>query len=204
MSTCKVEVDELYEIIIWVGVVIFIGLILASALIYSQSERFDDKYKKNIEIIRAIKTQKLFAKIREFKEDESVKPKGEEEKKDFPSIEDFKELEKRMLASNKNLTRITKKAADLKMWFDYLPRAKEFLASAALWVFLLSITVLAFCLSLWAEMVNIGHIQYSGYLSFLWIFMGIRFFKNILRYNMVTKNINKHMDMLREGELEKF
>jgi hypothetical protein len=186
------------------GVAIFIALILASAYIYFQSERFDDKYKKNIEIIRAVKTQKLLVKIREFKEDESVLPQVEEGKEDFPSIEDFKKLEEWMLKSNKNLNRLMKIAADLKMWFDYLPRAKEFLVSAALWVFLLGLAALAFCLSLWAEMVNIGHIQYSGYLSFLWIFMSIRLFKNILRYNMVTKNISKHMDMLREGEVEKF
>lgn len=194
----------MYEIVIWIGVAIFIALVITAVLLYAQSERFDRNYKKNIEIIRAIKTQKLRDFIIKFYEEESIKPSHDGKKNDFSSIEEFKELEKKMFRSNKNFNRLMKKSADLKMWFDYLPRAKEFLVSAALWLFLLSLAVLAFCLSLWVELGNIGHVQYSGYISFLWIFMGIRLFKNILRYNIVTKNINKHMDMLREGDVEKF
>lgn len=197
------EVRILYDIIIWVGVAIFIALILTGVSLYFQSERFDKKYKKNIEIIRAIKTQKLRDYVIGFYEQE-LQNKNDNTKDEFPSSEDFKELGKKLLESNKNLNRLMKKSADLKMWFDYLPRAKEFLVNAALWLFLISIAVVAFCLSLWAELVTIGEVRYSGYLSFIWIIMAINLFKNILRYNMVTKNINKHMDMLREGDVEKF
>ena len=193
----------MYEIIIWIGVVIFIALVLTAVMIYIQSERFDEKYKKKIEIIRAIKTQKFRDFVLEFFGEEALKQKNEDDK-NFPSMKDYKEMEKKMLRSNKNFNRLMKKSADLKMWFDYLPRAKEFLASAALWVFLLSLTVLTFCLILWIELINTGNVQFSGYISFLWIFMGIRLFRNLLRYNTVTKNINEHMDMLRDGEVEKF
>ncbi len=194
----------MYEIVIWIGVAIFIALVITAVLLYAQSERFDRNYKKNIEIIRAIKTQKLRTFMDKFYEEESLTPNHNAQKQDFPSIEDFKELEKKMFKSNKNFNKLMKKSADLKMWFDYLPRAKEFLVTASLWLFLLSLAVLAFCLTLWVELSNIGHLQYSGYTCILWIFIGIRLFKNILRYNMVTKNISKHMDMLREGDIEKF
>lgn len=203
MFTCVMEVRRLYEIIIWLGIVIFIALIITAVLIYVQSERFDEKYKKNIEIIRAIKTQKLRDFTMEFLKEEGTKPKNEDDK-NFPSMKDYREMEKKMHKSNKNFMRLMKKSADLKMWFDYLPRAKEFLASAALWLFLLSLSVLTFCLVLWVELINTGDVQFSGYLSFLWIFMGIRLFKNLLRYNTVVKNINEHMDMLRDGDVEKF
>jgi hypothetical protein len=194
----------LYDIIILIGVIFFVALIIAAVIIYFQSEKFDAKYKKNIEIIRAIKTQKL--KDFTMKYVESEKQANEEKKteKDFPTEEDFRNLGKKALLLNRNLNKLTKKAADLKMWFDYLPRAKEFLANAALWTFLLGLVILVFCLCAWAELKNTGNIRYSGYLSFLWILMGINLFKNILRYNIVTKNINKHTDMLREGDVEKF
>jgi magnesium-transporting ATPase (P-type) len=191
----------LNEIIIWIGVVIFVALIIGAVLLYFQSEGFDKKYKKDIEIIRAIKTQKLKVLIMGFYEQEtSVK----NTKDDFSSIENFKESAKRALESNKNLNMLMKKSADLKMWFDYLPRAKEFLVNAGLWLFLIGIAVLAFCLAIWAELHTVGEVRYSGYLSFIWILMSINLFKNILRYNLVTNNINKHMDMLREGEVDNF
>jgi hypothetical protein len=69
---------------------------------------------------------------------------------------------------------------------------------------LIGIAVLAFCLAIWAELHTVGEVRYSGYLSFIWILMSINLFKNILRYNLVTNNINKHMDMLREGDVDKF
>jgi hypothetical protein len=56
----------------------------------------------------------------------------------------------------------------------------------------------------WVELSNYDHIRYSGYLSFLWIFMTIRLLKNVLRYNLVTKNINDHMDKLREQDTKGF
>ena len=193
----------LYDIIIWVGVVIFVALTIAAVLLYFQNERFDEKYKKNIEIIRAIKIRKLRDLIMGSYEQEShIKDKNTGN--NFPVNDDFKELAKKILESNKNLNRMMRKSADLKMWFDYLPRAKDFLVSAALWLFLLSLAVLAFCLALWAEFETVGGVRYSGYLSFILILMGINLFKNILRYNLVTKNINKHMNMIREGEVEKF
>lgn len=194
----------MYELVIWIGVALFIGLNIIAALLYFQNEKFDQKYKKNIETIRAIKKEKLKDFLHIYFEEEEIKQIEGEKKDEFPSAEDFKELQKKMANSNKNLNNLMKKSADLKMWYDYLPRAKEFLVAAALWAFLLSLAVLTFCLSFWAELINIGHMQYSGYLSFLWIFMGIRLFKNILRYNTVTKNINEHMDMLRDGEVGKF
>jgi hypothetical protein len=173
---------NLYELIIWIGIILFIGLNIIAALLYFQNEKFDKKYKKDVETIRAIKKQKLKDFMHKYFKEEEIK-QIEDEKKDFPSAEDFKELQKKMAISNKNLNNIMKKSADLKMWFDYTPRAKEFLVAAALWTF---------------------HMQYSGYLSFLWIFMGIRIFRNLLRYNTVTKNISEHMDMLRDGEVGKF
>jgi Flp pilus assembly protein TadB len=185
-----------------VGLLVFIALISASVLIYFQNDKFDEKYKKNIEIIRAIKTQKLKDFGMSYFKGESKRI--ENENKDFPTAENFKELSAKAMLANKNLSRLTKKAADVKMWFDYLPRAKEFLVNAALWTFLLGLVVLVFCLSIWAELNRVGTVQFAGYLSFLWILMGINLFKNILRYNIVTKNINKHMDMLRAGEVEKF
>ncbi len=195
-------VSSLNEIVIWIGIAIFIALVTASVLIYFQNERFDDKYKKNIEIIRAIKAQKLRDFGIRFYETEAQK--DDKQRDDLPNEENFKELGKQALNSNRNLNRLTKKAADLKMWFDYLPRAKEFLVGAALWLFLLGLISLVFCLSVWAELNNGGKVVYSGYLSFLWILFGINLFKNILRYNLVTKNINKHMDMIREGDVGKF
>lgn len=194
----------MYDIIIWIGIFIFVALIFASILLYFQSERFDEKYKKNIEIIRAIKIQKLKDFIFKYCETEKLFFDEKKANQNYPSEEDFKNFGKKALLSSKNLNKLTKKAADLKMWFDYLPRAKEFLVNAALWTFLLGLVTLVFCLSVWAELANNGHIIYSGYLSFLWILMGINLFKNILRYNIVTKNINKHTDMLREGDVEKF
>ncbi|MEE9152152.1 MAG: hypothetical protein V3U20_10030 [Thermoplasmata archaeon] len=193
----------MYDIIIWIGVVIFVALTIAAVLLYFQNERFDEKYKKNIEIIRAIKIRKLRDLIMGSYEQEShIKDKNTGN--NFPVNDDFKELAKKVLESNKNLNRMMRKSADLKMWFDYLPRSKEFLVSAALWLFLLSIAVLAFCLALWAEFETVGEVRYSGYLSFILILMSINLFKNILRYNLVTKNINKHMNMIRDGEVEKF
>ncbi|UCE75428.1 MAG: hypothetical protein JSV56_06935 [Methanomassiliicoccales archaeon] len=194
----------MYEIIIWIGIVTFIAFIFAAVLLYLQSERFDKKYKKEIEVIRAIKTQKLRDFIMKYYEEESTTSKTPNAGDDFPNAEEYRKMGKKILEGNKNLNRLMKKSADLKMWFDYLPRAKEFLVNASLWLFLLGLAVLVFCLSVWAELESIQDIRLSGYLSFLWIFMGINFFKNILRYNLVTKNINKHMDMLREGEVEKF
>jgi hypothetical protein len=123
---------------------------------------------------------------------------------DFPSEEEYRELGLHILESNRNLNRIMKKSADLKMWFDYLPRAKDFLVNAALWLFLLGLAILVFSLSVWAELSNTNDITYSGYLSFLWILFAMNYFKNILRYNIVRKNINEHMDHLREGAVEKF
>jgi len=193
----------LHDIIIWIGIIIFITFIVVAVLFYSQSERFDERYKKNIEIIRAIKTERLREQIMKFYEGET-NLKSEKTKGDFPSDTEFQELSKKILDSNRSLNRLMKKSADLKMWFDYLPRAKEFLVNASLWTFLLSVAVLAFCLSLWAELQTAGEMRYSGYLSFIWILMTINLFKNILRYNLVTKNINKHMDMLREGEVDNF
>jgi hypothetical protein len=38
----------------------------------------------------------------------------------------------------------------------------------------------------------------------LWILFGLNYFKNILRYNLVRKNINEHMEKFREGAVEKF
>jgi hypothetical protein len=198
------EEKILYDLIIWIGVIFFVALIIASIMLYFQSEKFDVKYKKNIEIIRAIKAQKLKDFTMKYYEMEKLLDDEKKTNKDFPSEENFKNLGKKALLSNKNLNKLTKKAADLKMWFDYLPRAKEFLVNAALWTFLLGLVTLVFCLSAWAELKNTGDIRYSGYLSFLWILMGINLFKNILRYNIVTKNINKHTDMLREGDVEKF
>jgi hypothetical protein len=194
----------LYDIIIWIGVIFFVALIIASILLYFQSEKFDAKYKKNIEIIRAIKAQKLKDFTMKYVESEKLTNEEKKTEKDFPTEEDFQNLGKKALLSNRNLNKLTRKAADLKMWFDYLPRAKEFLVNAALWTFLLGLVSLVFCLSVWAELKNTGDIRYSGYLSFLWILMGINLFKNILRYNIVTKNISKHTDMLREGDVEKF
>lgn len=194
----------MYDIIIWMGVIFFVALIIASIILYFQSEKFDEKYKKNIEIIRAIKTQKLKDFTVKYYELEKLGDDDTKTEKDFPTEEDFKNLGKKALLSNKNLNRLMRKAADLKMWFDYLPRAKEFIVNAALWTFLLGLVTLVFCLSVWAELMNTGHIRYSGYLSFLWILMVINLFKNILRYNIVTKNINKYTDMLREGDVEKF
>ncbi len=194
----------MYDIIIWMGVIFFVALIIASIILYFQSEKFDAKYKKNIEIIRAIKTQKLKDFTVKYYELEKLGDDDTKTEKDFPTEEDFKNLGKKALRSNKNLNRLMRKAADLKMWFDYLPRAKEFIVNAALWTFLLGLVTLVFCLSVWAELMNSGNIQYSGYLSFLWILIGINLFKNILRYNIVTKNINKYTDMLREGDAEKF
>ncbi|UCF07786.1 MAG: hypothetical protein JSW28_09125 [Thermoplasmata archaeon] len=196
----------MHELVIWVGIFLFIGFILAAAFLYFQSEKVDEKYKKSVELIRAIKKRKLKDHIIEFHGEEFAGMEGKiaEEKERFPSEEDFRELQIKMQKSSRNLNTLMKKAADLKMWFDYLPRAKEFLVAAALWTFLIGLATLAFCLSVWVELTEIGHIQYSGYLSFLWIFMGIRFFKNILRYNMVTKNINEHMDKLRDEDIESF
>ncbi|UCE37742.1 MAG: hypothetical protein JSW00_00390 [Thermoplasmata archaeon] len=193
----------MYDSIIWIGVIIFIALIIASVLFYFQNEKFDTKYKKNIEIIRAIKAQKLKDFGMKYFEEEALEVKAKS-KKEVPSGEDFKDLGKKALRSGKNLNRLTKKAADLKMWYDYQPRAKDFLVSAALWTFLLGLISLVICLSIWAELNNAGEIRYSGYLSFIWIIMAINLFKNILRYNIVTTNINKHMDMIREGDVEKF
>jgi len=193
----------LHDIIIWIGIIIFITFIVVAVLFYFQSERFDERYKKNIEVIRAIKTERLREQIMKFYEGET-NLKSEKTKGDLPSDAEFQELSKKILDSNRSLNRLMKKSADLKMWFDYLPRAKEFLVNASLWTFLLSVAVLAFCLSLWAELQTAGEMRYSGYLSFIWILMTINLFKNILRYNLVTKNINKHMDMLREGEVDNF
>ena len=193
----------MHDIIIWIGIIIFITFIVVAVLFYSQSERFDERYKKNIEIIRAIKTERLREQVMKFYEGE-INLKSEKTKGDLPSDTEFQELSKKILDSNRSLNRLMKKSADLKMWFDYLPRAKEFLVNASLWTFLLSVAVLAFCLSLWAELQTAGEMRYSGYLSFIWILMTINLFKNILRYNLVTKNINKHMDMLREGEVDNF
>jgi nitrogen fixation-related uncharacterized protein len=194
---------KLPEIIIWIGVVIFIGFTISAILLYFQSERFDDKYKKNIEIVRAIKTKKLKEHVMKYHKEESINTENNKADEKFPSSEDFLELGKKVYESNKNLNRLMKKSADLKMWFDYLPRAKEFLVNASLWVFLLGIAILAFCLALWAELNSVDEMRYSGYLSFIWILMAINFFKNILRYNLVTKNINEHMDMIRDGEYKK-
>ena len=193
----------MHDIIIWIGIIIFITFIIVAVLFYFQSERFDERYKKNIEVIRAIKTERLREQIMKFYEGET-NLKSEKTKGDLPSDAEFQELSKKILDSNRSLNRLMKKSADLKMWFDYLPRAKEFLVNASLWTFLLSVAVLAFCLSLWAELQTAGEMRYSGYLSFIWILMTINLFKNILRYNLVTKNINKHMDMLREGEVDNF
>jgi hypothetical protein len=178
-------------------------LIITSIVLFFQNEKFDAKYKKDIEIIRAIKAQKLKDFMMKYSEMEKLGDDAKT-KKDFPTEEDFKNLGKKALLSNKNLNKLTRKAADLKMWFDYLPRAKEFMVNAALWTFLLGLVTLVFCLSVWAELKNTGDVRYSGYISFLWILMIINLFKNILRYNIVTKNINKHTDMLREGDVERF
>lgn len=200
----------MYELIIWVGIILFVAFLFAGLSFYFQSERFDKKYKKNIEIIRAIKKQKLMDYVSKFYKEEFGEAQAKEEleriknKEDFPSEGDFVQLQEKLADSNKNLNRLMRKSADLKMWFDYTPRAKDFLTSAALWVFLLGCATLAFCLTVWVELVNYGEIQYSGYLSFLWIFMTIRLLKNVLRYNMVTKNINEHMDKLREQDTKGF
>jgi hypothetical protein len=192
-----------YESIIWIGITIFIAFIITAAITFFESEKFDSKYKKNIEIIRAIKTKKLQDFVIKYNEREIDSPKLNPDEK-FPSQEEYRELGMRILESNKNLNRLMKKSADLKMWFDYLPRAKDFLVSASLWLFLMGLAILVFCLSVWAELSNTDGITYSGYLSFLWILFGMNYFKNILRYNIVRKNINEHMDHLREGAVEKF
>jgi len=200
----------LYEMIIWVGIILFVAFMFAALSFYFQGEKFDKKYKKNIEIIRAIKKQKLMDYVSKFYKEEFDEAQAKEElekiknKDNFPSEGDFVHLQEKLAESNKNLNRLMKKAADLKMWFDYTPRAKDFLTSAGLWTFLMGCATLAFCLTVWVELVNYNHIQYSGYLSFLWIFMTIRLLKNVLRYNMVTKNINEHMDKLREQDTKGF
>jgi hypothetical protein len=193
----------LYEVIIWIGLVVFISFIIAAVLIYFESEKFDNKYKKNIELIRAIKTKKLRDFVVKYYEKETSKPKVDS-KDGFPTIDDFREVGMEILKSNKNTNRLMKKSADLKMWYDYLPRAKDFLVSASFWLFLLGLSILVFCMAVWAEYANYEEIRFSGYLSFLWIIMGMNFFKNILRYNLVRKNIDKHMDMIREGDVDKF
>ena len=200
----------LSELIIWLGVFLFVAFLFASLIFYFQVERFDKKYKKNIEVVRAIKKQKLMDYVSKFYKEEFGEDQAKEElekikdREDFPSEGDFVQLQERLAESNKNLNRLMKKAADLKMWFDYTPRAKDFLTSAALWMFLLGCATLAFCLTVWVETRDGGAIQYAGYLSFLWIFMTIRLFKNVLRYNMVVKNINEHMDKLREQDTKGF
>jgi hypothetical protein len=191
------------DFIIWIGILIFVTLIIAAVITYFESERFDLKYKKNIEIIRAIKTKKLQDFFMKYYEKESLKTKLDS-KDDFPSQKEYLELGMKILESNRNLNRLMKKSADLKMWFDYLPRAKDFLVNASLWLFLLGLAILVFCLSAWAELSNYDRITYSGYLSFLWILFAMNYFKNILRYNIVRKNINEHMDMIREGDVDKF
>jgi hypothetical protein len=200
----------LYEIVIWIGIVLFVAFLFASLAFYFQSDRFDVKYRKDIEVIRAIKKQKLMDYVSGFYSEEFGEARAKEEldsikdREDFPSEGDFVALQQRLADSNKNLNRLMRKAADLKMWFDYSPRAKDFLTTAALWMFLLGCSTLVFCLTLWAEIVYYGDVRYSGYLSFLWIFMTIRLFKNVLRYNMVVKNINHHMDKLREQNTKDF
>jgi hypothetical protein len=191
------------DFIIWIGISVFVTFIIAAVITYFESERFDQKYKKNIEIIRAIKTKKLHDFFMKYYEKENLKTKLDS-KEDFPSQKEYLELGMKILESNRNLNRLMKKSADLKMWFDYLPRAKDFLVRASLWLFLLGLAVLVFCLSAWAELDKGGSIIYSGYLSFLWILFAMNYFKNILRYNIVRKNINEHMDMIREGNVEKF
>ncbi len=193
----------MYEELIWVGVGIFIAFVITATITYFESEKFDRKYKKNIEIIRAIKTKKVHDFVMRYYENEMVVPKIKE-KEDFPTEEEYRELGMKILNSNKDLNRLIRKSADLKMWFDYLPRAKDFLVGAALWLFLLGLAILVFCLTVWAEFRNTGDIRYSGYLSFLWILFGLNYFKNILRYNLVRKNINEHMDKFREGAVENF
>ena len=193
----------MYNELIWVGIGIFGAFIIAATITYFESEKFDRKYKKNIEIIRAIKTKKLHDFVMKYHEKELDVPQIEPKEK-FPSEEEYRELGMKILESNKNLNRLLRKSADLKMWFDYLPRAKDFLVGAALWLFLLGLAILVFCLAVWAELNNLDEIRYAGYLSFLWILFGLNYFKNILRYNLVRKNINEHMDRLREGAVEKF
>jgi hypothetical protein len=199
---------SLYEMIIWVGIFLFVAFLGAALSFYFQGDRFDKKYKKNIEIIRAIKKQKLMDYVSKFYKEEFGETQAKEElekiKGDFPSEGDFVQLQEKLAESSKNLNRLMRKAADLKMWYDYSPRAKDFLTSAALWTFLIGCATLAFCLTVWVELSKFGHIQYSGYLSFLWIFMTIRLLKNVLRYNIVTKNINEHMDKLREQDTKDF
>jgi hypothetical protein len=193
----------LYEILIWIGLIIFISFVIAAVLIYFESEKFDAKYKKNIELIRAIKTNKLRDYVLKYYDKETSESKIDSKEKPL-TIESFREMGIEILQSNKNTNRLMKKAADLKMWYDYLPRAKDFLVSASLWLFLLGLSILVFCMVVWAEYANYGEIRFAGYLSFIWIIMGMNFFKNILRYNLVRKNIDKHMDMIREGDVEKF
>jgi hypothetical protein len=186
-----------------VGILVFIAFIIASVLVYFESEKFDRKYKKNIEIIRAIKTKKLQDFFIKYYEKESLKTRLQS-KDNFPTQQEYMELGIKILESNRNLNTLMKKSADLKMWFDYLPRAKDFLVSGALWLFLLGLAILVFSLSVWAELSNTNEISYAGYLSFLWILFSMNFLKNILRYNIVRKNINEHMDNLREGDVDKF
>ncbi len=215
----------MYEWIIWAGIALFIALTCIGVLLYFESERYDKRFKKSIELVRAIKTQKLLeftkkfyeedlsrlttTEITETKQDEESKDtegsKGSQTaKNDFPTPEEYEILGTEMLNKNRNLKKLTKKASDLKMWYDYLPKPKEFLVKAGFWSFMLGFAMLSVCLSMWVELNNINEIRYSGYLIFFWIFFILQIFKHLLRYHFVTKNIHEHMDMLREGDLTKF
>lgn len=214
----------MYEWIIWAGIVLFITLTCIGVLLNFESERYDKRFKKSIETVRAIKTQKLLEFTKKFyeedlskptsiektetkhnedsKENESKEPK--EAKDDFPTAQEYETLGMEILNKNRNLKKLTKKASDLKMWYDYLPKPKEFLVKAGFWCFMLGFALLSSCLSIWVELNNINEIRYSGYLTFFWIFFILQIFKHLLRYHFVTKNIHEHMDMLREGDLAKF
>jgi hypothetical protein len=140
---------------------------------------------------------------KEEEKDQKI-PEKEDEKKSFPSADEYEALGMKMLRKNKNLKRMANKASELKVWYDYLPKPKEFLVKAGFWSFMLGFAVLSVLLSMWVELNNVDEIRYSGYLVFFWIFFVLQIFKHLLRYNFVTKNINEHMEMLRNGELEKF
>ena len=189
---------------IWTGILTFGIFSTIATIVYFQVERFDSHYKKNTDLIRGIKLNRFNQLLRKHYASEVGIEDESDSKSAELTIDRFHELEAQMFGTARNLEKLTLRAADLRMWYDYIPKGKEFLTRASLWLFLEGAILLFLFLYAAFELNLYDAIRIAPYLTFLPLLAAMKIWQNILRHNTVRTNINKQMDLFREGNLETF
>lgn len=183
------------ETLLWLSFLTFSVLLLASLYIYFQANRFDERYLEKIEKVRHIKSRRFVALVRKAVEEERGGTGGES--KDGNSEDVRKGIG---LESDKRLNEIGRSASSMQLWFDYPLMAKEFLIGTSFWLFILGYAIVQVSLIVYFETAYLGS-YHSSYLASIWLICIYKVYNSFSQYVIVVRSIDRHIALLREGNL---